>query len=134
MARPVSVRAEVVLKAHNTHFFLALFALGCGEASNFNNDYADLVCDKLSTCAPGAVETGFGDEYACSQDVRERMDSQRDDPTCSFDTFAAQDCLSQTQGLSCETWLMYGEPDACEQAYECSEGDAFEYLSDDTGL
>lgn len=119
-----------MMRLLNTHLCLLSFLLGCVEESTFNTDYSMLVCDKLVTCAPGAIETGFGDQDSCELDVQERLDVLRDDPGCRFDAEAATDCLAQTDRLSCEVWLMYGEPDACEQGYICSEDSGASTLTD----
>ena len=54
----------------------------------------------------------------------------RDDPGYRFDAEAAADCLAQTDRLSCEVWPVYGEPDACEQGYICSEDASSATLTD----
>ena len=120
-----------MMRSPNIPLGLSLFALGCLEGGDFNSDYSLLVCDKLATCAPGAMETGFGEQDTCEQGVQERLDILRDDPTCRFDGIAASDCLEQTARLSCEVWLMYGEPDACEQGYICGEDSSAESMSED---
>gem|GEM_PF-5664525 len=121
------------MRVLNIHLCLPLVLLGCVESSTFNSDYSMLVCDKLATCAPGALETGFGGQDTCELDVQERMDVLRNDPNCEFDSGAADDCIAQTNRLSCEVWLMYGEPESCEQGYVCHEVTSAGSLAEDSG-
>ena len=112
---------EDTMSVFNTQRCLPLLMLGCVEVSTFNSDYSMLVCDKLATCAPGALDTGFGSQDTCELSVQERLDVLRDDPSCRFDSSAAADCIAQTDSLSCEVWLMYGEPESCEEGYICQD-------------
>ena len=117
----------------NTHLCLPLVLVGCVESSTFNSDYAMLVCDKLSTCAPGAMEMSFDSQDTCELNVQERLDLLRDDPSCRFDEVAANDCIEQTSRLSCEVWLMYGEPDSCDEGYICDVESITDPLAAATG-
>ena len=107
-----------------THALLpTLLLAACSDGASFNDAYATMVCDKLDTCAPGALEAGFGDGSVCEQGVGERLGRLNESSDCRFDLEAAEDCLVQTERLSCEVWLMYGEPDACAETYTCAATD-----------
>ena len=122
------------MRIFNTHLCLPLALLGCVESSTFNSDYSMLVCDKLSTCAPGAMESSFDGQDTCELTVQERLDLLRDDPSCRFNASAADDCIAQTNHLSCEVWLMYGEPESCEQGYICEAAGEGSVLAEEVGL
>ena len=109
---------------------------GCGGKSGaFNRLYASAVCERMSECAPGVVETAFGTEDECYASDHDRLDRLRSEEGCRFDVDASDTCLEQIYRVSCEGWLEFGEPAACASVYVCSDddNDAFEYLNDASG-
>ena len=115
---------------------LSLFSvLGCeDESSSFNRNYSTAVCERMTECAPGVVETAFGSEGECQSGVQGRYSGLQAEVDCHFDSEAAAACLSQTYRVSCEAWLEYGEPMACEGVYSCREtrDEGARYISTDT--
>ncbi len=105
--------------------FLSLFnLLGCGgDSGAFNRNYGDAVCERMSECAPGVVEAAFGTEDECYESVHGRLDRLRSDEDCRFDDDEAYACMAQTDRVTCEAWLEYGEPLACASVYVCSDDD-----------
>ena len=124
-----------MMSRYTVPFFSLFSVLGCDAVSgSFNRNYSTAVCERMTECAPGVVEAAFGSEGECQSGVHGRYSGMQAEVDCYFDSEAAESCLSQTYRVSCEAWLEYGEPLACEAVYSCREtsDDGVRYISADS--
>jgi len=111
-----------MMSRYTVPFLSLLFVQACDdESGSFNRNYSTAVCERMTECAPGVVEAAFGSEGECQSGVHGRYGGLDAEMDCHFDSESAEACLSQTYRVSCEAWLEYGEPLACEAVYTCRE-------------
>ena len=107
--------------------------IGCGQERAFAREYAEGICGRFQSCAPGMMDRTFGEPQVCRDTVRDRMGQLRRDRQCNFQPQEAAQCLKEVEHWSCGQLMSDVPYGACNEVYYCESDNDTGDPSFDTG-